>query len=111
MKGLHAASFLMGAIAGGIIALLYAPQEGEKTRKQVRKFVDDGIDEAGEMVQRTKAKAKDAVNHGVEQVKNGVSQAREFVNSEIASVKSELCEGDTKKQQQQQHQTQQQQQH
>lgn len=94
MKGLHAGSFLMGAIAGGIIALLYAPQEGDKTRKQVRKLVDDGIDEAGEMVQRTKAKAKNAVHNGVEQVINGVAQARDFVNSEIASVKSELCECD-----------------
>lgn len=99
MKCGNAASFLIGAIAGGVIALLYAPQEGGKTRKQVRKFVDDSIDEAGEMVQRTKTMAKEAVNHGMEQMKNGVSQARDFVNSEIASVKSEMGEDHNQKQQ------------
>ena len=31
----------IGAIAGGIAALLYAPQTGEKTRKQLRRGLED----------------------------------------------------------------------
>lgn len=30
MKGSHVAAFLIGAIAGGVAALLYAPQSGKK---------------------------------------------------------------------------------
>ena len=37
MKGSHVAAFLIGAIAGGVAALLYAPQSGKKTRKQIRR--------------------------------------------------------------------------
>lgn len=92
MKGSNIAAFLIGAVAGGIAALLYAPQSGKKTRRQIREFVDDSVDEAGEFVERTTAKAKDAVNRGVRQVRNGVNQAREFVNNEIAGVKAELCD-------------------
>ena len=31
----------LGALAGGIAALLYAPQSGEKTRKQLKRGVED----------------------------------------------------------------------
>ncbi len=42
MKGSNVAAFLIGALAGGITALLYAPQSGKKTRQQVREFIDEG---------------------------------------------------------------------
>ena len=37
----------VGALAGGIAALLYAPQSGVKTRKQLKR----GIDDAGEALE------------------------------------------------------------
>lgn len=47
-------------------------------------------------MERTTAKAKDAVSRGVKQVRHGVSQAREFVNNEIAGVRAELCDCENK---------------
>ena len=41
----------LGALAGGAAALLYAPQSGEKTRKQLRRGVEDlgeSLEEAAE---------------------------------------------------------------
>jgi gas vesicle protein len=96
MKGSNVAAFLIGALAGGITALLYAPQSGKKTRQQVREFIDEEMEQASEFVERTAAKAKNAVNKGVSQVKQGASHAREFVNNEIAGVKAELCDCDRK---------------
>ncbi len=55
-----------------------------------------GMEQASEFVERTAAKAKNAVNKGVSQVKQGASHAREFVNNEIAGVKAELCDCDRK---------------
>ncbi len=54
------------------------------------------MEQASEFVERTAAKAKNAVNKGVSQVKQGASHAREFVNNEIAGVKAELCDCDRK---------------
>lgn len=96
MKGSHVAAFLIGAIAGGVAALLYAPQSGKKTRKQIREYVGEEMEQAGEFVERTTAKAKDAVSRGVKRVRHGVSQAREFVNNEIADVRAELCDCENK---------------
>ena len=70
-------SFLTGVIAGGIIALLYAPQSGEKTRKQIKKFVEEEMNQAGEMLQKGASKARKMVDEGVEHIKNTVNQARE----------------------------------
>ena len=47
MKGSHVAAFLIGAIAGGVAALLYAPQSGKKTRKQIREYVGEEMEQAG----------------------------------------------------------------
>lgn len=95
MKGSHVAAFLIGALAGSVVALLYAPQSGDKTRRQIRDFVDDEVDQARDFVDRTTEKAKYAVNHSVEQVKGRVAQARDFVRKEAAEVRSELCDCDT----------------
>ena len=34
----------LGALAGGLAALLYAPQSGEKTRKQLKRSLEDAGD-------------------------------------------------------------------
>ncbi len=92
MKGSNVAAFLIGAIAGGVTALLYAPQSGKKTRKQVREFVNEEMGQAGEFVERAAEKAKNAMSRGVRQVQQGVSQAHEHVDNEMAGAKADLCE-------------------
>ena len=42
-KGIWIA-FGVGVTAGAVIALLYAPQPGVKTRRQLRRNFDDGVD-------------------------------------------------------------------
>ena len=71
-------SFLTGVIAGGIVALLYAPQSGEKTRKQIKKFLEDEMNQAGEMLQKGASKARKIVDEGVEHLKNAAGQACEY---------------------------------
>jgi gas vesicle protein len=52
---------LTGAVIGGVIALLYAPQSGKKTRKFLKnkatEFVDEVKEEASEVVDEVKEKA------------------------------------------------------
>lgn len=78
-------SFLTGVIAGGIVALLYAPQSGEKTRKQIKKFLEDEMNQAGEMLQKGASKARKIVDDGVEHLKNAAGQACEYATAETKS--------------------------
>lgn len=97
MKGSHVAAFLIGAAAGSIVALLYAPQSGDRTRRQIRHFVDDEMDQARDLVNKTTNNAKRAVQYGMDRVKDSVATARDYVNGEIADIKSELCDCDVTK--------------
>ena len=49
MKGIWIA-FGIGAAAGAAVALLYAPQSGVKTRKQLRKSIVDAGDRLRQLV-------------------------------------------------------------
>ena len=44
MKGVNLAMFLGGMLVGGIVALLYAPESGEQTRKHIKNFVDKRVE-------------------------------------------------------------------
>ena len=92
MKGSNVAVFLLGAVAGGIIALLYAPQSGKKTRGQIKDWVDDSLESAGEFVDRKVAYAKDAVARGTQHVKDNMERARMYVDRKVAEAKEELCD-------------------
>jgi gas vesicle protein len=61
------AVFTVGVAAGAIVSLIYAPQTGEKTRKQLkRKFEDAGdylkdtADTLGEHAEKVVKRGKDA---------------------------------------------------
>jgi len=73
-------AFGLGISAGAAVALLYAPQTGVKTRRQLRKNIDDGVDyledaaaylkeqadylskEAQKIVKRTKGQVDDVLD-------------------------------------------------
>lgn len=44
--GYNACALFCGAAIGAAIALLLAPQSGERTRKMIGDMVDDGIEKA-----------------------------------------------------------------
>jgi gas vesicle protein len=41
-------AFLAGAVAGGVVALLLAPEKGSETRRKLRRRVDDLTEKGGE---------------------------------------------------------------
>lgn len=93
-KGIWIA-FGLGVSAGAAVALLYAPQPGVKTRRQLRKNIDDGVDyledaaeylkeqadylskEASKTIKRTKGHVDDAV----EKVTDAATSAAKSVSS------------------------------
>jgi len=75
-------AFGLGVTAGAAVALLYAPQPGVKTRRQLKKGLDDSVEyledaadylkeqaeslrkEAVKTIQRTKSQVEDVIDKG-----------------------------------------------
>lgn len=49
-------SFLAGGLIGAGLALIFAPQSGKKTRKQIREFAEDVKEQAAGYAERLKEK-------------------------------------------------------
>ena len=88
-------AFGIGVVAGASIALLYAPQTGVKTRKQLRKGVEDASDyleDAAnylkEQAERLSKEAEKAIKRTRGPVGNAVDKAGDVVKSAMKSAQS-----------------------
>ena len=66
-------AFLLGAAAGAAIALLYAPQAGDETRRYLGEKAREGRQRASDLA----GKANDLIAQGREQVTEAVERGRE----------------------------------
>lgn len=90
-------AFGLGITAGAVVALLYAPQPGVKTRRQLKKNLEDGVDyledaaeylkeqtqsfrkEALKAVDRARGHVEDAVDRGSDAVSDAYKSVRSIV--------------------------------
>jgi len=71
------AAFMVGVAAGAAVALLYAPQTGERTRRQLRR----GLEDAGDYL-------KDAADTFGDQAEKYVKRGRDIVDDVVDSASS-----------------------
>jgi gas vesicle protein len=88
-------AFGIGVSAGAAIALLYAPQTGVKTRKQLRKRAEDAgdyLEDAGNYLktqaERLSDEAQKAIKRTKGQVDYAVDKAGDVANSAVKSAQS-----------------------
>jgi len=88
-------AFGIGVTAGAAIALLYAPQTGIKTRKQLRKGVEDASDyleDAAnylkEQAERLSKETEKAIKRTRGQVERTVDRASDVVQGAVKSAQS-----------------------
>lgn len=85
-------AFGVGAAAGAAIALLYAPQTGIKTRKQLRKGIDEAADyleDAGDYLKEQAEKLSNETQKSIRQAKGKVNDlVDEAVDRSTGAVKS-----------------------
>lgn len=61
--GIILASLLGGLIVGSALTVLFAPQSGPETRKQIKDFINDEIDKMKEKVEKVQNKFEEARCH------------------------------------------------
>ena len=66
-------AFLMGAVAGAAVALLYAPATGKETREYLGERARDGREKASALAE----KGKQALNEGRETIANAIERGRD----------------------------------
>jgi gas vesicle protein len=92
-------SFVSGGIVGAGLALLFAPQSGDETRKKISVFADDLKDRTTDYVEKTKEKITSYVDEGkglYEQkksmVKSGIEAGKEAYEREKERLSKEQKE-------------------
>lgn len=78
----------LGALAGGIAALLYAPQSGAKTRKQLKRGIadaGDALEEAGDYLKKQaeylSKEAQKLIDTGRKQFDSAVDTASDYAST------------------------------
>ncbi len=74
-KGIWIA-FGLGVAAGSAVALLYAPQSGEKTRRQLKRNINDGVD----YLEDAAAYLKEQADNLTKEAQKAIKRARGQVN-------------------------------
>jgi gas vesicle protein len=96
--------FLAGAALGGALALLFAPQSGEDTRRIIRRkardlreLAEDGLDDLGDRFEEGKdrvrdeaERVRDVVRERVDDVRERATDARDAVRGASHSAREEL---------------------
>ncbi len=90
-------AFGLGIAAGATVALLYAPDTGVKTRKKIKRNIDDGVDyledaaaylkeqaeylskEAEKAIKRTKGQVEEVVDKAADVVSGAVKSAQSLM--------------------------------
>lgn len=66
-------AFLLGAVSGAAVALLYAPATGRDTREYLGEKAREGRERAAEAAQ----KGREAINQGRETLNSAIERGRE----------------------------------
>jgi gas vesicle protein len=73
------AAFAIGVAAGATVALLYAPQTGAKTRRQLRRSIDDAGDYIRDTAESLGSQAEKYAKRGKDVIADVVDTAQSTV--------------------------------
>src|SRR5215470_8414895 len=72
-------AFILGAVSGAALALLYAPASGRETRDYIGDRAREGRQRAADVAAEVAARGRDAINQG----RDALNQGRETLSTAI----------------------------
>jgi gas vesicle protein len=79
-------AFGLGVTAGAAVALLYAPQSGVKTRRQLKRNIDDGVDYLEDAAGYLREQAEYLSREAQKTIKRTKGQVEEVVDKATGAV-------------------------
>lgn len=83
-------AFTAGLLAGGVIALLYAPDKGEETRKRIRDTAEETYHKGEEIYGKGKIEAEKIYHDGREKAEKVYSDGRARVEETVDYVRDKM---------------------
>ena len=83
---------LVGAAAGAIAALLFAPKSGKEMRAEIKKAIIEISEKTEEQAKKIKNITKEKYAEVIDTVIDGYKKARDFTQREIEIIKKVLLE-------------------
>jgi gas vesicle protein len=87
-------AFMAGLLAGGIVAILYAPAKGEDTRKKIRETAEDACRKGEEFYEKGVTGAEKVYHTGKGKVEKIYSDGRAKVEETIGNIRGKVCRED-----------------
>ena len=73
-------AFILGAVSGAAVALLYAPASGKETREFLGEKAREGRDKAADVAAQAAARGREVVAQSRETLANAIERGREAYN-------------------------------
>ena len=86
-------AFTVGALAGSVIALLLAPQSGQRTRRDVRRLGEKALDKADSLRKNMCDSVNDMADDVWEKVQEDLNRGREWTENSFAELQKVLNSG------------------
>jgi len=85
--------FFLGAMAGFVVGLLFAPQSGKKTREETRTYYFEMKDKILENLSEIKDVTRETYENVVNTVVRGYEDAKLITSAEASQIREELKQG------------------
>ncbi|MEO7557859.1 MAG: YtxH domain-containing protein [Gammaproteobacteria bacterium] len=92
-SGLGLGSLVIGAIAGAIAGILFAPKSGKETRDDLKETLTEIKDQVAIKVSDLKDITEQGYRAAVDTVLKTYEDARKLTSAEVNSIKSDLNKG------------------
>ena len=81
----------IGAVVGGALGVLFAPQSGKETREDIKKALNDAKEEVGEKANKIQDLTIAQYQKIVDEVVNQYKAIKNLGDKKVAKIKEEFC--------------------